>query len=68
MDKKQMQTTIHNLNEQLKVMKLGIEKLKLNQKSNEITSLEEINDDGDLDEDTKWYEFKIAGKDGSWPK
>jgi hypothetical protein len=30
MDKKQMQTTIQNLNEQLKVMKLEIEKLKLN--------------------------------------
>jgi hypothetical protein len=41
MDKKQMQTTIHNLNEQLKVMKLEREKLKLNQKPSEITSLEE---------------------------
>jgi hypothetical protein len=54
MYKKQMQTTIHNLNEQLKVMKLEIEKLKLNKKTSEITSLEEINDDGDLAEDTKW--------------
>jgi regulator of replication initiation timing len=30
MDKKEMQTTIHNLNEQLNVIKLEIEKLKLN--------------------------------------
>jgi homoaconitase/3-isopropylmalate dehydratase large subunit len=51
MDKKQMLTTIHNLNEQLKVMKLEIEKLKLNQKPSDITSLEEI-DDGDLADDT----------------
>jgi hypothetical protein len=49
-----MLTAIHNLNEQLKVMKLEIEKLKLNQKPSEITSLEDINDDGDLAEDTKW--------------
>jgi hypothetical protein len=54
MDKKQMQTTIHNLNEQLKVMKLGIEKLKLNQKPSELNSQEEINDHGDLADDTKW--------------
>jgi hypothetical protein len=53
MDKKQMLTTIHNHNEQLKVMKLEIEKLKLNKKPSEITSLGEINDDGDLAEDTK---------------
>jgi hypothetical protein len=53
MDKKQMQTTIHDLNEQLKEMKLEIEKLQLNQKPSEITSLEEINDDGDFAEDTK---------------
>jgi hypothetical protein len=31
-----MLTTFHNLNEQLKVMKLEIEKLKLNQKPREI--------------------------------
>jgi regulator of replication initiation timing len=37
MDKKEMQTTIHNLNEQLKVMKLETEKLKLNQKQSEMT-------------------------------
>jgi hypothetical protein len=53
MDKKQMLTTIHNLNEQLKVMKLGIEKLKLNYKPIEITSQEEINYYGDLAEATK---------------
>jgi hypothetical protein len=53
MDKKQMLTTIHDLNEQLKVMKLEIEKLKLNQKPREITSLEELNDGGDLAEDTE---------------
>jgi hypothetical protein len=50
-DKKQMQTTIHNLNE-LKVMRLEMEKLKLNQKPSEITS-QEINDDGDLADDMK---------------
>jgi hypothetical protein len=33
MDMKQMLTTIHNLNEQLKVMKLEIEKVKLNKKT-----------------------------------
>jgi seryl-tRNA synthetase len=54
MDKKQMLTTIHDLNEQLKVIELEIEKLKLNQKPSEITLLEEINDLGDLAEDTKW--------------
>jgi hypothetical protein len=54
MDRKQMLTAIHNLNEKLKVMELEIEKLKLNQKQSEITSLKEINDDGDLAEDTKW--------------
>jgi hypothetical protein len=32
MDKKQMLTTIHDLNEQLKVMKLETEKLKINKK------------------------------------
>jgi hypothetical protein len=53
MDKKQKLTTIHNLNEHLKVMQLEMEKLKLNQKPSEITSLEEINDDGDLAEDIK---------------
>jgi hypothetical protein len=53
MGKKQMQTTIHNLNEQLKVMKLETEKLKLNQKGSEITSQEEINDDGDLAEQNR---------------
>jgi hypothetical protein len=52
-DKKQMLTTFHNLNEQLKIMKLEIEKLKLNKKPSEITSLEEINYDGDF-ADTKW--------------
>jgi hypothetical protein len=40
MDKKQLQTTIHNLIDQLKVMELEIEKLKLNQKPSEITSQE----------------------------
>jgi homoaconitase/3-isopropylmalate dehydratase large subunit len=54
MDKKQMLTTLHNLSEQLNVIKLEIKKLKLNKKPSEITSLEEINDDGDLAEDTKW--------------
>jgi DNA repair ATPase RecN len=61
-DKKQMQTTIYNLNEQLKAMKLEIEKLKLNQKPNEITSLEEINDDGDLAEDTKLARVQNSGE------
>jgi hypothetical protein len=54
MDKKQMQTTVHNLNEQLKIMKLEIEQVKLNQKPSEIISQEEINDDPDLADDTKW--------------
>jgi hypothetical protein len=62
MDKKQMLTTIHNLNEQLKVMKSEIEKLKLNQKPSEITSLKEINDDGDLAEDTKWVRVQNSRK------
>jgi hypothetical protein len=53
-DKKQLQTTIHDLNGQLKLMKLGREKLKLNRKPSEITSPEEINYNGDLAEDTKW--------------
>jgi hypothetical protein len=48
------QTTIHSLNEQLKEIKLEITKLKLNQKPSVITSQEEINDDGDLADDTKW--------------
>jgi hypothetical protein len=39
-DKNQMQTTIDNLNEQLKVMKSEIDKLKLNQKPSEINLLE----------------------------
>jgi hypothetical protein len=68
MDKKQMQTTIHNLNEQLKVMKLEIEKLKLNQKPSEVTSVEEINDDGDLAEDRKWVQVQNSRKNGSSPK
>jgi hypothetical protein len=68
MDKKQMLTTIHNLNEQLKVMKLEIEKLKLIKKPSEITSLEEINDDGDLVEDNKWVEIQNSRKKRSAPK
>jgi hypothetical protein len=68
MDRKQMLTTIHNLNEQLKVMKLEIEKLKLHQKPSEITSLEEINDDGDLAEDTKWVRVQNSREKGSSPK
>jgi hypothetical protein len=68
MDKKQMLTTIHDLNEQLKVMKLEIEKNKLNQKPSEITSLEEINDYGDLAEDTKWVRAQNRRKKGSSPK
>jgi hypothetical protein len=35
---KQMQTTIHYVNEQLKALKLEIERLKRHQKSSEITS------------------------------
>jgi hypothetical protein len=62
MDKKQMQTAIHNLNGQLKVMKLEIEKLKLNQKPSEITSLEETDDDGDLAEDTELVRVQISRK------
>jgi hypothetical protein len=58
----QMLTTIHNLNEQLKVMKLEIEKLKRNKRPSEITSLEEINDDGDLAEDTKWVRVQNSRK------
>jgi hypothetical protein len=65
MDKKQMQTTIHNLNEQLKVMTLEIEKLKLNQKPSEVTSLEEMNDDVDLAEDTEWVRVQNSKKKGS---
>jgi hypothetical protein len=62
MDKKQILATIHYLNEQLKVMKLEIENLKLNRKPNEITSLEEIDDDGDLAEDTKWVRVENSRK------
>jgi hypothetical protein len=43
-------------------MKLEIKKLKLNQKPSEITSLEEINDDGDLAEDTKWVRVQNSRK------
>jgi hypothetical protein len=69
MNKKQILATIHNLNEQLKVMKLEIEKLKLNKKPSEITSLEEINDDGDLAKDTKWVRVQNnLKKKGSSPK
>jgi hypothetical protein len=60
--KKQMQTTIHDLNEQLKVIKLEIEHLKLNPKQSEITSLEEVNDDGDIPEDTKWVLLQNSRK------
>jgi hypothetical protein len=66
MDKKQMQTTIHNLNEQLKVMKLEIEKLKLNQNQSEITSQEEINYDGDHADDAKWVRVQNGKKEGCW--
>jgi argininosuccinate lyase len=66
MDKKQMQTTIHNLNEQLKVMRLEMEKLKLNQKPCEITSQEEVNDYGDLADDTKWVWVQNSKKKGCW--
>jgi hypothetical protein len=48
-------------------MKLEIEKLKLNQKPSEITSLEEIND-GDLARDTKWVQVQNSKKKGSSPK
>jgi hypothetical protein len=68
MDKTQMLTTIHSLNEQLKVMKSEIDKLKLNQKPSEITSLEEINDYGDLAEDTKWVRVQNNRKKGSSAK
>jgi hypothetical protein len=68
MDKKQLQTTINNLNEQLRVIKLEIEKLKTNQKPSEITSLEEINDDGNLAEDTKWARVQNSREKGSSPK
>jgi hypothetical protein len=68
MDKKQMLTTIHNRNEQLKVMKLEIEKLKLNKRPSERNSLEEINDDGDLAEDTEWVRVQNSRKKGSSPK
>jgi hypothetical protein len=51
---RQLQTTIHNLNEQIKVLKLETEKLKLKQKPSEITSLEEMYHDGDLTDDMKW--------------
>jgi hypothetical protein len=49
-------------------MKLEIEKLKLNQKSSEITSTEEINDDGDLAEDTTWVRVQNWKKKISWSK
>jgi hypothetical protein len=64
---KEMQTTIHGLNEHFKVMKLEIEKLTLNQKPSEITSVEEMNDDGDLAEDTKWVRVQ-SSKEKSSPK
>jgi hypothetical protein len=54
MDKRQLQTAIHNPNEQLRLMKLEIEELKLNQEPSEISSQEEINDNGDFAGDTKW--------------
>jgi hypothetical protein len=53
MDKTQKQTAIHNLNDQLRLIKLEIEKLKLIQKPREIISPEEINNDGDLADDMK---------------
>jgi hypothetical protein len=62
-DKKQMQTTIHNLNEQPTVMKLEIEKLKLNQKIGQIISQEEENDDSDLADDMKWVRVQNFGEE-----
>jgi hypothetical protein len=64
MEKMQMQTTIHNLNEQLKVMKLEIQKLKLNQKPSEITSQEQISDDGDLADGMKWVQVQKSMRKG----
>jgi hypothetical protein len=62
MDKQQMETTIHTLNEELKVMKLELEKLKLNQKPSEIISqYVEINDE-DLADDTKWIQVQNSRK------
>jgi saccharopine dehydrogenase-like NADP-dependent oxidoreductase len=49
-------------------MKLEIEKLKLNKKPSEITSLEEINDDGDLAEDTKWVQVQSSRKKRKFTK
>jgi hypothetical protein len=66
MDKKQMLTTIHNLNEQLKLTILEVEKLKVNQKRSGITAVEEVNDDGDLAEDTKWVRVQNSREKGSW--
>jgi hypothetical protein len=66
MDKKQMQTAIHNLSEQPKVIKLEIEKLKLNQKPSEIMSQKEINDGSDLADDMKWLQVQNSRKRGSW--
>jgi hypothetical protein len=68
MDKKQILARIHNLNKQLKLMKLEIEKLELNPRPSEITSLEEINYDGDLAENTKWVRVQNSRKKGSSPK
>jgi hypothetical protein len=67
MDKTQMLTIIHSLNEYLNVMKLEIEKLILNQNPSEITSLEEINNDGYLAEDTKCVRVQNSRKKGSSP-
>jgi hypothetical protein len=60
-----MQPTIHDLNEKPNVMELEIVKLKLNHKWSEITSLEEINDDG---EDTKWVRVQNIRRKGNSPK
>jgi hypothetical protein len=48
-------------------MILETKELKLNQNPSEITSQIEINYDGDLADNMKWVEFKIARKKGNWP-
>jgi hypothetical protein len=62
MDKKEMQTTIHNPNELIKIMKLETDKLELNHKPGELSSIEEINDVGDPADDTKWVRVQNRRK------
>jgi hypothetical protein len=62
MDKQQLQTTIHNLNEQLKEIKLELDQLKSNPKPSETTPQEiELNDE-DLADDTKWVRVQNGRK------